>query len=462
MIQQTIKKSFTLSGKGLHTGKEVNLTFNPAGENHGIKFQRIDLEGKPVINAIATNVYDTKRGTSIKDNHGNNVKTIEHLTAALFGCGVDNVLIQIDNDEVPILDGSSTLIINAIQNAGIQPQEKERSVYVLKDIIRYEDKENNVELIAIPSDRFRISLSIDYKNKVLDNMHAELNSIEDFVKEIGSSRTFCLLHELLPLIKAGLIKGGDVGNAIVYVEDDINDADKNEICTFFNVPKVEINSNGVLNNTPLHYHNEAARHKLLDLVGDLALIGEYVQAHIIAKCTGHGANNQFARMIIDKIKADKNSVYFDLNKEPVYKIEDIKRFLPHRPPFLLIDRVLELSETRIVGIKNVTMNEPFFTGHFPSEPVMPGVLIMEGLAQMGGILALQVPDPENYSTYFLKMNDVRWRHKVVPGDTLVYEMVLLEPIRRGIVHMFGKAYVDNQIVAEGDLMALIVKDKNNE
>jgi len=460
MVQQTVKQSFTLSGKGLHGGKQVTLTFNPAEEGYGIKFQRIDLEEKPIIEAIATNVYETNRGTSIRDYKGNEVKTIEHLMAALMGCGIHNVLIQLDANEIPILDGSSTLIINAIQEAGIAKQGKKQSVYVLNEIIRYEDKKNNIELIAIPSDTFKISVCIDYKTKILGCMQAELNSLEDFATEIGSSRTFCFLHELLPLIKNGLIKGGDVKNAVVYVENPIADSDKKEICEFFKVSDITVNGSGVLNDTPLRHPNEAARHKLLDLLGDIALIGEPIQAHIIAKCPGHTANNQFARLILDLLKRSKNIISFDLNKEPVYTIEDIKRLLPHRPPFLLIDRVLEYSETRVVGLKSITVNEPFFLGHFPDEPVVPGVLIIEGLAQTGGILALgQVPDPENYSTYFLKLNDVRWRQKVVPGDTLVYEMVLLEPIRRGIVHMFGKAYVNNKVVAEGDLMAQIVRNK---
>lgn len=462
MVQQTIKKSFTLSGKGLHGGKQACLTFNPAEEGHGIKFQRIDLEEQPIIEAIATNVYETNRGTTLRNHKGYEVKTVEHLMAALMGCGVHNVLIQLNTDEVPILDGSAALIVNAIQEAGIVEQEKEQSVYVLKENIRYEDKEKNIELVAIPSDTFKISVLIDYKTTVLGSMYAELKNLNDFASEIGSSRTFCFLHELLPLIKMGLIRGGDVKNAVIYVEKTINDADKKEVCDFFKVEEIKINENGVLNTT-LHHANEAARHKLLDLIGDIALIGEPIQAHIIAKCPGHGANNQFARLILDKLKKDKNRVWFDLHKEPVYTVEDIKRLLPHRPPFLMIDKVLEVSETRVVGLKSITVNEPFFLGHFPDEPVVPGVLIMEGLAQTGGILALgQVPDPEHYSTYFLKMNDVRWRQKVVPGDVLVYEMVLLEPIRRGIVHMFGKAYVNNKVVAEGDLMAQIVRNKIEE
>ena len=460
MKQQTIKETFQLAGKGLHGGNKVTLAFHPAAEGHGIKFQRIDIEDKPVIEALASNVHETQRGTILKNFKGYEVKTVEHLMAALFGCGVDNVLIEIDADEVPILDGSSLLIAQAIKNAGVVRQEKERNSYKLNEIIRYEDKEHGVELIAIPSDTFKVSVTIDYKTNVLGCMRAEYSQGDDFIKEIASNRTFCFLHEILPLIKGGLIKGGDLDNAVVYVEKTINDADKQEIFDFFHVADVQISECGVLNNKPLHFPNEAARHKLLDVIGDLALIGQSIQAHIIAKCPGHAANTQLAKLILDKIKKEKNNPTFDLTKEPLYKIEDIKKLLPHRPPFLLIDRVYELTQDRVVGTKNVSINEPFFVGHFPDEPVMPGVLIMEGLAQMGGILALSlVPDPENYLTYFLKMNDVRWRQKVVPGDTLVYEMVLVEPIRRGIVHMLGKAYVNNKLVAEGDLMAQIVKVK---
>lgn len=460
MKQQTIKESFQLVGKGLHGGSKVTMTFQPATDGHGVKFQRVDIEDKPVIEALASNVSDTQRGTTIKNFKGFEVKTIEHVMAALSGCGVDNVLIEIDSDEVPILDGSSILIAQAIEKVGVVQQEKERNIYKLKEIIRYEDKSTGVELIAIPSDEFRVSVTIDYKTKVLGCMQAEFVQGDNFTKEIAPNRTFCFLHEILPLIKGGLIKGGDLDNAVVYVENTINEAEKQEIFKFFNVSDVQISECGVLNNKELHYANEAARHKLLDLIGDLALAGQAIQAHIIAKCPGHTANTQLAKLILDKIKKDKNTPSFDLTKEPLYKIEDIKNLLPHRPPFLLIDRVYELTEDRVMGTKNVSMNEPFFVGHFPDEPVMPGVLIMEGLAQMGGILALsQVPDPENYLTYFLKMNDVRWRQKVVPGDVLVYEMVLVEPIRRGIVHMFGKAYVNNKLVAEGDLMAQIVKFK---
>ena len=458
--QKTIEKSFHLSGKGLHGGKKTSMTFQPAEENHGIKFQRVDIADKPIVEPLAANVHATSRGTSIRNSQGIEVKTIEHLMAALVGCGINNVLIEIDSDEVPILDGSSQCFVNEILKAGMVEQEAQQAVYQLKDVIRYEDKENQVELIAIPSDTFKVSVTIDYGTKVLGTMTAELPHIDDFKQSIAPNRTFCFLHEILPLIKNNLIKGGDFENAVVYVEHDICDADKQEITAFFGNKDVQIAENGTLNNTSLHFDNEAARHKLLDLIGDLALVGMPIQAQIIAKCPGHTANTQFAKLIADKIKKEKSTVCFDLTKKPVYTIEDIKRLLPHRPPFLLIDRVLELEAERIVGIKNVTMNESFFVGHFPDEPVMPGVLIMEGLAQLGGILVLgQVPDPENYSTFFLKMNDVRWREKVTPGDTLVYEMVLLEPVRRGIVHMFGKAYVNNKLVAEGDLMAMIMKTK---
>ena len=460
MKQQTIKESFQLIGKGLHGGGNVTLTFHSAEEGHGVKFQRVDIEEKPIIEAIASNVSDTQRGTTIKNFKGYEVKTIEHVMAGLVGCGIDNVLIEIDSDEVPILDGSALLVIQAIEKAGIIQQEKDKNSYVLKEVIRYEDTTHGVELIAIPSDTFKVSVTTDFKTKVLGCMQAEYVQGDDFRKEIAPNRTFCFLHEIQPLIKGGLIKGGDLENAVVYVENTISDADKQELLRFFNVSDVQISECGVLNNKQLHFTNEAARHKLLDLIGDLALIGQTIQAHIIARFPGHAANTQLAKLILDKVKKDKNTPSFDLTKEPLYQIEDIKKLLPHRPPFLLIDRVYELTENRVLGTKNVSMNEPFFVGHFPDEPVMPGVLIMEGLAQMGGILALsQVHDPENYLTYFLKMNDVRWRQKVVPGDTLVYEMVLVEPIRRGLVHMFGKAYVNNKLVAEGDLMAQIVKAK---
>jgi UDP-3-O-[3-hydroxymyristoyl] N-acetylglucosamine deacetylase/3-hydroxyacyl-[acyl-carrier-protein] dehydratase len=458
MRQKTIKESFQLTGKGLHSGSKVTMTFLPAAEGHGVKFQRVDIEDKPVIEALASNVNETQRGTTIRNYKEVEIKTVEHVMAALFGCGVDNVLIEIDADEVPILDGSSLLIAQAIEKAGVVQQEMEQNIYKLNEVIRYEDTSVGVELIAIPSDTFKVSVITDYKTNIIGCMQSEYVQGDDFVKEIAVNRTFCFLHEILPLIKGGLIKGGDLDNAIVYVEKDINDAEKEEICKFFNVSDMQISECGVLNNKKLHYPNEVARHKLLDLIGDLALVGQPVQAHIIAKCPGHKANTLLAKLILDKIKKDRNTPSFDLTKEPLYRIEDIKKLLPHRPPFLLIDRVYELTENRVIGTKNVSMNEPFFIGHFPDEPVMPGVLIMEGLAQMGGILALsQVPDPENYLTYFLKMTDVRWRQKVVPGDTLVYEMVLVEPIRRGIVHMFGKAYVNSKLVAEGDLMAQIVK-----
>jgi len=458
--QKTIEKSFRLSGKGLHGGKQTLVTFYPADENQGIKFQRIDIEGKPIVEALVSNVHATSRGTSIRNSKGDEIKTIEHLMAALAGCGINNLLIEIDSDEMPIMDGSSHCFVNEILKVGIREQEVEQPVYQLKEVLRYEDKENRIELIAIPSDSFKVSVAVDYGAKVLGTMTAEMNAIEDFVKEIAPNRTFCFLHEILPLIKNNLIKGGDFENAVVYVEQDISEDDKKEITAFFGEKDVQRTENGILNNTSLHFSNEAARHKLLDLIGDLALIGMPVQAQIIAKCPGHTANTQFAKIIADKIKKEKETPCFNLTKKPIYKIEDIKRMLPHRPPFLLIDRVLELEAERIVGTKNVTINESFFVGHFPDEPIMPGVLIMEGMAQLGGVLVLgQVPDPENYSTFFLKMNNVRWREKVTPGDTLVYEMFLLEPVRRGIVQMSGKAYVNNKLIAEGEFMAMIVKTK---
>jgi UDP-3-O-[3-hydroxymyristoyl] N-acetylglucosamine deacetylase/3-hydroxyacyl-[acyl-carrier-protein] dehydratase len=463
MRQRTIQKAISFHGKGLHSGKEVHITLLPQEEGFGIKFQRLDMDDKPVIEAHVSHVIDTSRGTTIGNAKGVCIKTIEHLMAAFAGCGIDNVLVQLDGEEIPILDGSSAPFVRQIVSAGIVEQEADVNVYKLKEVIRYLDQDNQIELIAIPSDDFKLSVMVDYQTKVLPAMYAELTDMNRFNEQIAPCRTFCFLHEILPLIKNNLIKGGNLDNAIVYVENMIIEADSKEIADFFGRTDVSVTPQGILNNMALRFDNEAARHKLLDLVGDMMLIGQRIQAHIIAKCPGHLSNFQFAKLIAEQIKKDKNSVCFHPAKPSLLTMEEIKNLLPHRPPFLLIDKIIELESERIVGVKNVTMNEPFFVGHFPDKPVMPGVLIMEGLAQTGGILVLkQVPDPENYLTYFLKMNNVRWRQQVIPGDTLIYEMVLLEPVRWGLVHMFGKAYVDNKLVAEGDLLAQIVREKETQ
>ena len=457
--QHTIKTACSLKGKGLHKGKEVTITFYPAEINHGIIFKRIDLENNNIIPASAELVTETTRGTVLTNKHGVVVRTIEHVMATLAGLEIDNILIELNNEEIPIMDGSAAMYINILQQSGICEQTADRKIYELKEVIQWKSPNSDIELTAIPSDTFKISVLVDYKTQVLGLQYAELKNINDFASEIAPCRTFCFLHEILPLIKANLIKGGDVENAIVYVNNIWDEKEIAEIAAFFNRHDINVEKSGVLNNISLYFDNEVARHKLLDVLGDLYLIGQPLKAHIIAKYPGHASNTQFAKMILEKIKKEEQIPVFNIGKKPIFNSNEIKTKLPHRFPFLLIDKIIELTEMRVVGIKNATVNEEFFTGHFPNEPVMPGVLIVEGMAQTGGILVLnQVPDPENYITYFLSMDKVKFRNKVSPGDTLIYEMILLEPIRRGLAHMKGKAYVDQKIVAEGEFLAQITKN----
>lgn len=461
MIKQTtIKGPVTVSGVGLHTGAKVNLTFKPAPENHGYKFQRIDLDGKPIIDADVDNVVDTSRGTTLSQN-GAKISTTEHALAALVGTEVDNVLIEVDGPEVPIMDGSSRPYIEAILKAGIQEQKAERIYFELKDNLTFEEPSRKVEMLAVPSADYRITVMVDYNSPVLGTQHAQMHLISEFKEEISPCRTFCFLHELEMLVKHNLIKGGDLDNAIVVVDRPVSQQKLDELATLFNKPHVEIKEKGILNNVQLHFQNEPARHKLLDIVGDLALIGMPIKAHILAARPGHAANVEFARKIKQLIKNEKskNTVpAFDLYSTPVCDINKIAKHLPHRYPFLLIDKIIELNETRVVGVKNVTMNEWFFQGHFPENPVMPGVLMIEAMAQTGGILVLNtVPDPENYWTYFLRIDQARFKQKVIPGDTLVFDLELISPIRRGICHMAGKAYVGDKVVMEAEMMAQIVK-----
>lgn len=460
--QCTIGKEVKLKGIGLHTGEEAELTFKPAKENEGYWFHRVDLEGSPRIKADADNVVDTSRGTTIEEN-GARVYTIEHALAAVYGLGIDNIHIEITGPEVPILDGSSGPFVDALLKAGIVEQEAEKNYYVLTENLTYEDEDKHCEMLAVPQDEFRLTVMVDYNSLILGTQHASMYHLGEFKDEISKCRTFVFLRELEFLAKNNLIKGGDLDNAIVLVDNLMPQEKLDELADMLGKPHIQIKETGVLNTTKLAFQNEPARHKLLDIVGDIALVGRPLKAHILAARPGHKGNTDFAKLIKKRIQEDKKKAAptVNLDKEPVYEIPDIERLLPHRYPFLLVDRILELSQTHVVGLKNVTFNEPFFQGHFPGAPVMPGVLILEAMAQTGGILALNtVPDPENYLTYFMKIDKVKFKNKVVPGDTLIFKLELITEIRRGICHMKGVAYVRDKVAAEGEMMAQIVKEKS--
>lgn len=460
-LQKTLKEPVSLSGIGLHTGKEVTLTIKPAKENTGFVFVRTDLEGSPQVEADVNYVTTTERGTTL-EKLGVRIHTCEHLLAALVGCDIDNAYLEMNSAEPPIMDGSSKYFVEAIEKAGVVKQEAPREYLVIKEVMNYIDPNTGSEITIIPSDTYEVTTMVDFGTKVLGTQNASIKDISEFKEEISSARTFSFLHELEMLLDAGLIKGGDLSNAIVYVDKELTPETAEKLKEAFEKDDVSIRPNGILDNLTLNYPNEAARHKLLDVIGDLALVGVKIKGKVLANKPGHFVNTQFAKKLNRhwKMLKKKNVPDFDLTKEPVFDINGIMKLLPHRYPFLLIDKVLELSDSHVVGLKNVTLNEPFFVGHFPKEPVMPGVLQIEALAQTGGILVLaSVPDPENYSTYFMKIDKVRFKRKVIPGDTLIFKIELIEPIRRGIVHMQGYGYVGDSVAVEAELMAQVVKNK---
>lgn len=463
MKQRTLKNEFTVSGKGLHTGVQITATFKPAEINTGYKIRRVDLEGAPTIDALAENVTETTRGTvvSCKSDKTVKVSTIEHALAALYTAGIDNCLIEVNAPELPILDGSAIIYCQKIEEAGLQEQEAEKEFYVVKKRIKVFDPETGSSLIVLPDDELSMDVMIEFNSPVLSNQFASLEHVNDFKTEIAASRTFVFVREILPLLQMNLIKGGDLDNAIVIHDTEMPKEDLDKLADLMHVERKQVNELGYLNNKPLVYKNEPARHKLLDLLGDLSLIGRPLKGRIVATKPGHTINTTLAKKIRQELRYQNvQAPSYDPNKEPMFDINDIRRMLPHRFPMQLVDKVIEMGKSHIVGVKNITSNEPFFQGHFPQEPVMPGVLQVEAMAQVGGLLVLsKVEDPERYSTYFMKIDNVKFRQKVVPGDTLVFHLSFITPIRRGCAVMKGYAFVGEKIVSEAEFMAQVIKNK---
>jgi UDP-3-O-[3-hydroxymyristoyl] N-acetylglucosamine deacetylase / 3-hydroxyacyl-[acyl-carrier-protein] dehydratase len=457
--QHTLASAVSISGTGLHTGVNADMTLRPANPGFGFQFQRVDLPGQPIIKADCDLVTDTSRGTTLEDNSAK-VSTVEHVLAALVGMGIDNCLIEINAPEMPIIDGSSQPFVEIIEDAGVVEQDAAKAWYSIDSNISHYDDVKRVEMVAMPSMEYKVTTLIDFNSPVLGTQHAGLKTMLDFKKEIAPCRTFCFLHELEMLLDNNLIKGGDVNNAIVVVDKPVTEEEMKRLAKVFKRDTIEIKSEGYLNNLELRFPNEPARHKLLDVVGDLSLIGYPIKAHIIANRPGHSTNVDFAKKIkqyLKKNKHVKNIPVYDPNQQPIYNAQQIEKTLPHRYPFLLVDKIIELSDKHIVGIKNITFNEPFFVGHFPGNPVMPGVLQVESLAQTGGILAINAMPPGEYDTYFLKIDNCKFKQKVVPGDTMILRLELLSPIRRGICEMRGTVFIGNKIATEADLVAQLVK-----
>jgi UDP-3-O-[3-hydroxymyristoyl] N-acetylglucosamine deacetylase/3-hydroxyacyl-[acyl-carrier-protein] dehydratase len=457
-FQKTIRHTVNISGVGLHTGEEVTLTIKPAPVDYGYKIQRIDLEGQPTLKADADLVADTSRGTLLEQN-GVKVGTIEHVLAALVGSDLDNIHMELTGSEMPIMDGSSKPFMELLVHAGIEEQKAEREYLEIDQTIRYYNKEKDVEMIAMPADDYQVTVMIDFNSPVLGKQHASMLHINEFAENISSCRTFCFLHELELLLQHNLIKGGDLNNAIVVVDKPVSEEELKRLAKIFNKANISVQSEGILNNIDLRFQNEPARHKLLDVVGDLALVGTHIKGRILASKPGHMTNVEFAK-ILKRIYKDKKQLKevpkYDPNSLPIKDLRGIEKMLPHRFPFLLVDKIIELSDKHVVGVKSVTYNEYFFQGHFPGNPVMPGVLQVEALAQTGGVLALStVEDPENWDTYFVKIEEAKFKRMVLPGDTLLLKMELISPIRRGLVEMKGTAYVGNNIVTEGVFLAKI-------